>query len=151
MSFAPLCRASRDISEFSGLERTAEDNLEPADFRAPAVVCATCIGRMYPQWIDYMSTADVPAIADSQRPSKNEYAATVRRMILEALAGSQEPLHYSRIAAYVRKRCAIRGRSPELTILGYLAKEPATFRQVSKHVFELSGRAKPRDTDEGAA
>jgi hypothetical protein len=132
-----LCGGVREISSFSGLAK-ANAELAPADVHSAQPVCVDCIAASRSDWLSYMETAEVGASHELGRTSREAYLRDINELLKRALLQSTAPLHYSKVASYVRQHCEVRGQSPDLTILGYLLRNSVEFTQVSKHVFALA-------------
>jgi hypothetical protein len=138
-----LCSEVREISSFSGLANFNAD-LVPADVHSAQHVCVDCIYKMHSDLVSYMETAEVGPTHDFNRTSRETYLHDINKLLKQALLQSDAPLHYCKVAGYVRQHCEVRGQSPDLTILGYLLRKSAEFTQASKHVFALADEASAR-------
>jgi len=133
------CAQIRDIDAFSGLGLERE-HPEPVHVHAAEPLCVSCIGVNHPEWVNYVSSADLLPQDSAVSPSNSteEYVATLHRLIREVLEDGPGPKPLKKIAGYVTQHASVRGRRPELTILGHLLKFPAQYKQVSKNAFALS-------------
>lgn len=133
------CGQIRDIDGFSGLA-LEDEVVQPADVHALEPLCVPCIVSHHPEWTAYVSTAELiaPESSTTLPAATAEYAGSIHRLIHEALESAKEPQSIKMIADYVAARMRIRGRRPELTILGHLLRFPARYKQLSKNVFALS-------------
>ena len=135
------CSKIYSISLFSGLSLT-HHHAEPTDSKAPEPLCAHCVRKHYPQWTTYVASAHLAELPQiKQKDETDEYARQINILISNAIALADKPLHYKKIAAYVTERIAIRGRDPEMSILGYLLRSPDRYRPVRNRTFELVKRS----------
>jgi hypothetical protein len=137
------CNEVRKLSSFSGLANFSA-GLVPADVHSAQPFCVICISATRSDWAAYMETAEVGPTHELSRTSRAAYLDDINVLLKQALLQSETPLHYSKVAAYVRQHCDVRGQSPDLTILGYLLRNSTDFTQVSKHVFALANKSTHR-------
>jgi hypothetical protein len=145
------CGRIHDIDAFSGL--SLEDEIvQPSDVHALEPLCVPCVLTHHTEWTSYVSMAE-RALADAQSPTLSpataDYVGSVHRLIHEALQRQTEPQSFKMIADYVSKRMPVRGRRPDLTILGHLLRSPARYKQVSNTLFCLAEKppveSRPRE------
>lgn len=145
------CELVRDIDAFSGLSRTP-NGIEPTDAHSPAPICISCIANRHAEWGKYLLNADHPALDRSNmKPAQREYAVEMSGLIRESLEKCGKPQHYRQIAAYVKERIGVQGDSPDLTVLGYILRNPSIFKQTTKHTFALANSTKSTRAPERAS
>lgn len=132
------CNVQYAIDNFSGLALSGGVP-ELAVVNAVSALCFTCVVHKYPDWHGYIAAADLTASVPDDGPSSaHDHASEVLSAITSVLSRSPQPLHYKQIATAVTEQLKIRGRSPELTVLGYLTRHADKFSSVAAHTFCLN-------------
>jgi len=141
------CERIFSLDGFSGLARE-RGTIEPADFHAPEPLCTICVEAQNPDWNAYLVSAELAPSNSGSLKSGESYSSEINELISAALALSKTPMHLRSIADFVAAKRAVKGRSPELTILGYLLRSPQRFTQVTRDTFTLTPRAKSMELKE---
>ena len=131
------CATVFGITDFSGLAIDSMDSVHPSDVKAEHPLCVTCILGNYKDWHHYLNTAELTGDA----LGTDEHANGIVDAITKALGSSSEPVHYKAITRAIASKATIKGRSPELTVLGYLVRFPNRFRRVAGDAFTLTSRS----------
>jgi hypothetical protein len=136
------CTKVSGLSSFSGLA-LENQRAEPADIKTAEPVCVACAKIGFPEWTQYLISADlVEPVPVPRSDETHEYVQEVNDLISEALAAVEGPLHFTKIAAYVASRMALRGGNAEMTVLGYLLRSPNRYRATGKRTFILAERTR---------
>lgn len=132
------CGNIREIDAFSGLG-LEDETPEPADVHTPEPLCVECVISNHPEWSGYVNVAELirNETAPSPLSTNGDYTAQLRELIKESFSKQQGPQTIKGITKYVTQRTHVRGRRPELTILGHLLRFPTQYRKLKGGQFAL--------------